>query len=111
MGCCHELSQGRVPEDGVVWEADAGNVEVDQVHAVVVVGAQGHGKTELPQGAGGSASDAQDGLAGSESFQRYMEEAEGLVREQIEADTTVDEGFGDGHLVDGGRVEHRECTE
>ena len=52
MGHCHELSQGRVPEDGVVREADAGDVEVDQLGAVVVARAEGDGKADLSQRAG-----------------------------------------------------------
>ena len=65
MGCCHKLGQSWVPEDGVVREADVGDVEVDQLNAVVVVGADGHGKEDMPQGTGGTASDARDkGLLG-----------------------------------------------
>ena len=33
---CHELGQGWVPEDGVVWQTDVGDVEVDELGAVVV---------------------------------------------------------------------------
>ena len=58
MGRCHELSQGRVPEDGVVREADAGDVEVDQLGAVVVARAKGDGEADLPQGVGGAATNS-----------------------------------------------------
>ena len=34
---CHELGQGRIPEDGVVCQTDVGDVEVDELGAVVVV--------------------------------------------------------------------------
>ena len=33
---CHELGQGWVPEDGVVWQTYVGDVEVDELGAVVV---------------------------------------------------------------------------
>ena len=26
---CHELVQGRIPEDGIVWQTDVGDVKVD----------------------------------------------------------------------------------
>ena len=37
-----------------------------------------------------------------------MKKAEGFYGEQVEAGTVVDEGLGDGHVADGGLVEHRE---
>ena len=33
---CYELFQGWVPEDGIVWQANVGNVEVNELSAVVV---------------------------------------------------------------------------
>ena len=87
-----------------------GDVKVDQLRAVVVVGAEGHRKANLPQGTGGAAFDARKRLAGSEPFRRYMEEAEGLHREHVVAGATFDEVFGNGDLTDGGRAEHREHT-
>ena len=38
---CHELGQGWVPEDGVVWKANLGDVEVNDLSAVVVALAEG----------------------------------------------------------------------
>ena len=58
MSRCHELGQSRVPENGVVREADAGDVEVDQLGAVVVARAEGDGEVDLPQGAGGTATNS-----------------------------------------------------
>ena len=49
-------------------------------------------------------------LPGADPFQRYMEEAEGLHREHVEAGGAVDEALGDGHLADGGRAKHWERT-
>ena len=45
---CHELGQGRVPEDGVVWQTDVGDVEVDELGAVVVALPEGDRKVNLP---------------------------------------------------------------
>ena len=36
VGYSHELGQGRIPEDGIVWQANMGDVEVDELGAVVV---------------------------------------------------------------------------
>ena len=33
---CHELGQGWIPEDGIVWQANVGDVEVNELGAVVV---------------------------------------------------------------------------
>ena len=48
----HELVQRCVAEDGVVGEADGGDVEVDQLRAEVIVGAEGYWESDLSQGAG-----------------------------------------------------------
>ena len=37
-----------VPEDGVVRETDAGDVEVNELVAVVVAGAEGDREADLP---------------------------------------------------------------
>ena len=36
MSHCHELGQGWVPKDGIVWQANVSDVEVDEPGAVVV---------------------------------------------------------------------------
>ena len=48
VGHWHELGQGRIPEDGVVQEANVGGVEVDELNAVVVAGAEGDREADLP---------------------------------------------------------------
>ena len=55
---CHELGQGWVPEDGVVWQTDVGDVEVDELGAVVVVLSEGDWKANLPYGNSGTISDS-----------------------------------------------------
>ena len=37
VGHCHELGQGRIPEDGIVRQTDVSNVEVDELGVVVVM--------------------------------------------------------------------------
>ena len=36
MSHCHELVQRWVPEDGIVWQVDVGDVKVNELGAVVV---------------------------------------------------------------------------
>ena len=45
---CHELGQGRIPEDGVVWQANVSDIEVNEFGAVIVALPKGDGKTNLP---------------------------------------------------------------
>ena len=54
MGHRHELGQGWIPEDGVVGKANVGDVEVDELGAVVVVLAEGDGLADLPGRGGGA---------------------------------------------------------
>ena len=48
MSHCHELGQGRIPEDVVVRQTDVGDVEVDELGAVVVALLEGDWKANLP---------------------------------------------------------------
>ena len=54
----HELGESWVPEDGVVREADAGDVEVDQLSAVVVARAEGDWEMDLSQRVGSAATNS-----------------------------------------------------
>ena len=45
---CHELGHGWVPEDGIVWQANVGDVEVNEFGAVVVALPKGDWKEDLP---------------------------------------------------------------
>ena len=53
---CHELGQGWVPENGVVWQTDVGDVEVDELGVIVVACAEGDRETNLPYQGGGAVS-------------------------------------------------------
>ena len=45
---CHELGQGWVSEDGIVWQANVGDVEVNELGVVVVALSKGYRKADLP---------------------------------------------------------------
>ena len=51
---CHKLGQGGVPEDGIVWQANVGYVEVDELGAVVVALPESDMETDLPYRGGGA---------------------------------------------------------
>ena len=55
---CHELVQGRIPEDGIVWQTDVGDIEVDELGAVVVALSEGDREADLPYWGGGAVSDS-----------------------------------------------------
>ena len=53
---CHELGQGWIPEDGIVWQADVGDVKVDELGVVVVAMSKGDREADLPYRGGGGVS-------------------------------------------------------
>ena len=53
---CHELGQGWVPEDGIVWQENVGDVEVNELGAVVVALPKGDWKANLPYRSSGTIS-------------------------------------------------------
>ena len=55
---CHELGQSWVPEDGIVWQANVGDVEVNELGAVVVTLPKGDRKANLPYRNSGTISDS-----------------------------------------------------
>ena len=54
LGHCHELGQGRIPEDGIVWQADVRDVKVDELGAVVLALPEGDRQADLPYRCGGT---------------------------------------------------------
>ena len=48
VGDCHEFDWHRIPKDGIVRQADVGNVEVDELGVVVVMLTEGDRETNLP---------------------------------------------------------------
>ena len=61
---CHELGQGRIPEDGIVWQTDVGDVEVDELGAVVVTLSEGDREADLPYPMCGAVVTPEKGLVG-----------------------------------------------
>ena len=105
----NELSEGRVPEDGIVRETDTVDVDVHQLGAIVIPRAKGDREADLPQGVSSSTAHPCEGLAETEPFERHMKKAESFHEEQVETGAAVDEGLGDGHIADGGREEQLGC--
>ena len=58
MSHSHELGESWEPEDGVVWQANVGDVEVDELGAVVVALAEGDREADLPYWGGGIVGDS-----------------------------------------------------
>ena len=58
VGHRHELGQGRIPEDGIVWQANVGNVEVNELGTVVLALPKGDREADLPYRDSGTVSDS-----------------------------------------------------
>ena len=58
VGHYHELGQGWIPEDGIVWQTDVGDIEVDELDAVIVALPKGDRKADLPYRNCGTISDS-----------------------------------------------------
>ena len=54
----HELGESWVPEDGVVWQANVGDVEVNELGAVIVALPEADWQANLPYRNGGTISDS-----------------------------------------------------
>ena len=64
VGHRHELGQGWIPKDGIVRQANVGDVEVDELGAVVVAGSEGDMEVGLPYRGGGAMVTPEKGLVG-----------------------------------------------
>ena len=58
----HELGQCWVPEDGIVQQADVGDVEVDELGVVVVACPEGDREADLPNRDRGAVGDSGERL-------------------------------------------------
>ena len=58
----HELGESLVPEDGVVRQANVGDVKVDELGAVVVACSEGDREADLPNRDRGAVGDSEEGL-------------------------------------------------
>ena len=64
MGHRHELGQGWIPEDGVVWHVYVGDVEVNELGTVVLAMSKGEREADLPYRGGGTVVTPEKGLVG-----------------------------------------------
>ena len=55
---CLELGQCWIPEDGIVWQANVGNVEVNELGTVVLALSKGDREADLPYWGGRTISDS-----------------------------------------------------
>ena len=58
MSHCHKLGQSRISEDGIVWQANVGNVEVNELGTVVLALPKGDREADLPYRDSGTISDS-----------------------------------------------------
>ena len=64
VGHRHKLGQGWVPEDGIVRQADVGDVEVDELSAIVIALTEGDRRWICPIGVVESSVTLEKGLVG-----------------------------------------------
>ena len=58
MGHHHELGQGWLPEDGVVWQVNVGDIKVNELCAVVLALSEGDREADLPYRGGRTINDS-----------------------------------------------------
>ena len=96
---CHELGQGWVPEDGVVWQENVGDVEVDELGAVVVARPEGDREADLPNRNHGAIGDSGERLGWLKLTVGYLEIVECFHGQDVEPCPAIDEGPGDHHVA------------
>ena len=95
VGYGHELGQRWVPEDGVVRQANVGDVEVDELGAVVVACPEGDREADLPNRDRGAVGDSGERLGWLKLIVRHLEIVECLYGQDVEPCPAIDEGPGD----------------
>ena len=95
VGYDHELGQRRVPEDGVVRQANVSDVEVDELGAVVVACPKGDRKADLPYRDRGAVGDSGEGLGWLKLTVRHLKIVECFYGQDVEPCPAVNEGLGD----------------
>ena len=58
MSHCHKLGQSRVPKDGILWQANVGNIKVNELGTVVLVLPKGDKEADLPYRDSGTINDS-----------------------------------------------------
>ena len=91
----HELGQRWVPKDGVVRQANVGDIEVDELGAVVVASPEGDRKADLPYWDRGAVGDSGEGLGWLKLTVRHLKIVECFHGQDVEPCPAVDEGPSD----------------
>ena len=99
---CHELGQGRIPEDGIVWQTDVGDVEVDELGVVVVALSEGDREADLPYRGGGTIGNSLEELGRLEMIVWDLKVVEHLDGQDVKPSAAVNEGLGDLYVADDG---------
>jgi hypothetical protein len=101
MRCCHEPCQGWIAEDGIVWQRDLGDVEVEAFCPVVVPGAEGARQAYLPNWRCRPCGYPEEWSGWHELMVRHLHLLEDLDLDDVEARPSVDESTIDGDVIDG----------
>src|SRR3954468_17505222 len=88
MSYGHELGQRWVPEDGIVRQADVGDVEVDELGAVVAAGAEGDREADLPDRNCGTVGDSGERLGWLKFIIGYLEVVERFHGQDVQSCTS-----------------------
>ena len=96
---CPKLGQSGISVDGNVWQANVGDVEVDELGAVVVACPEGDREADLPNRDGAPVGDSGERLGWLKLIVRHLE---------VEPCPAIDEGPGDLHVADDWGAKHWE---
>ena len=98
----HELGESWVAEDGVVRQANLGDVEVDELGTVVVVMSEGDREADLPYRGGGAVSNSEKRLGRLELIIWHLKVVEHLDEQHVKPCVAIDQSLGDLHVADDG---------
>ena len=104
----HELGQGQISEDGIVRQANVGDVEVDELGAVVVACPEGDREADLPNRDRGAIGDFGERLGWLKLVVGHLEIVECFHGQGVEPCPAIDEGPGDHHVADDWGTKNRE---
>ena len=104
----HELGQRWVAKDGVVRQANVGDVEVDELGVVVVACVEGDREVNLPDRDRGAVGDSGERLCWLKLIVGHLEIVERFHGQDVEPCPTIDEGPGDQYIADDWGAKHRE---
>ena len=104
----HELGQAWISEYGIVQQANVGDVEVDELGAVVVACPEGDREADLPNRDRGAVCDTGERLGWLKLAVAHLEVVECFHGQDVEPCPAIDEGLGDHHVADDWGTKHRE---